>query len=162
MGASYQQEVALLSLFKDVASDYVQMVTVPEQLPNVLDRAIRVALTEHAPTAIIIPADVQELEYSAPAHAFKMVPSSLGIDWATATADSAGVARAGEILNAGSKVAILAGQGARGARAELEQVADLLGAGVAKALLGKDVLSDELPYVTGSIGLVGPPPTYGL
>ena len=63
MGGSYQQEVDLLSLFKDVASEYVQMVTVPEQLPGVLDRAIRVALTERAPTAIIIPSDVQELEY---------------------------------------------------------------------------------------------------
>ncbi len=160
MGGSYQQEVDLLSLFKDVASDYVQMVTVPEQLPNVLDRAIRVAITERAPTAIIIPSDVQELPYSAPTHAFKMVPSSIGVDWSTTTADSAGIAKAAEILNAGSKVAILAGQGARGARAELEQVAELLGAGVAKPLLGKDVLSDELPYVTGSIGLLGTRPSY--
>ena len=141
MGGSYQQEVDLLSLFKDVASEYVQMVTVPEQLPGVLDRAIRVALAERAPTAIIIPSDVQELEYSAPTHAFKMVPSSLGIDWPTAVPSGDAVARAAEILNAGSKVAILAGQGARGARAELEQVAELLGAGVAKPLLGKDVLS---------------------
>src|SRR6204780_1300328 len=86
MGGSYQQEVDLLTLFKDVASDYVQMVTVPEQLPNVLDRAIRVALAERAPTAIIIPSDVQELPYSAPTHAFKMVPSSLGVDWASSTA----------------------------------------------------------------------------
>jgi pyruvate dehydrogenase (quinone) len=160
MGGSYQQEVDLLSLFKDVASEYVQMVTVPEQLPNVLDRAIRVALTERAPTAIIIPSDVQELAYSAPTHAFKMVPSSLGVDWATTSADDLGIAKAAEILNAGSKVAILAGHGARGARAELEQVAELLGAGVAKPLLGKDVLSDELPYVTGSIGLLGTRPSY--
>src|SRR5487761_115856 len=136
MGGSYQQEVDLLSLFKDVASEYVQMVTVPEQLPGVLDRAIRVALTERAPTAIIIPSDVQELVYSAPTHAFKMVPSSLGIDWPTAVPDGDAIARAAEILNAGSKVAILAGHGARGARAELEQVAELLGAGVAKPLLG--------------------------
>jgi pyruvate dehydrogenase (quinone) len=162
MGGSYQQEVDLLSLFKDVASEYVQMVTVPEQLPGVLDRAIRVALAERAPTAIIIPSDVQELEYSAPTHAFKMVPSSLGIDWPTAVPSSDAIARAAEILNAGSKVAILAGQGARGARAELEQVAELLGAGVAKPLLGKDVLSDELPYVTGSIGLLGTRPSYEL
>ena len=160
MGGSYQQEVDLLTLFKDVASDYVQMVTVPEQLPNVLDRAIRVALSERAPTAIIIPSDVQELAYSAPTHAFKMVPSSIGVDWSTTTADDRGIAKAAEILNAGSKVAILAGQGARGARKELEQVADLLGAGVAKPLLGKDVLSDELPYVTGSIGLLGTRPSY--
>src|SRR6201999_2943684 len=146
----------------DVASDYVQMVTVPEQLPNVLDRAIRVAMAERAPTAIIIPADVQELEYSAPTHAFKMVPSSLGIDWATAVPGGDAVTRAAEILNAGTKVAILAGQGARGARAELEQVADLLGAGVAKALLGKDVLSDELPYVTGAIGLLATRPSHDM
>jgi pyruvate dehydrogenase (quinone) len=162
MGGSYQQEVDLLSLFKDVASEYVQMVTVPEQLPGVLDRAIRVAMAERAPTAIIIPSDVQELEYSAPTHAFKMVPSSLGIEWPSTVPSGDAIARAAEILNAGSKVAILAGQGARGARAELEQVAEILGAGVAKPLLGKDVLSDELPYVTGSIGLLGTRPSYEL
>ena len=162
MGGSYQQEVDLLTLFKDVASDYVQMVTVPEQLPNVLDRAIRVALAERAPTAVIIPADVQELEYSAPSHAFKMVPSSLGVDWPTPAPQDEAVRRAAEILNAGAKVAILAGQGARGARRELEEVAELLGAGVAKPLLGKDVLSDELPYVTGAIGLLGTRPSYDL
>jgi pyruvate dehydrogenase (quinone) len=160
MGGSYQQEIDLLALFKDVASDYVQMVTVPEQLPNVLDRAIRVALAERAPTAIIIPSDVQELPYSAPTHAFKMVPSSVGVDWSTTTADDRGILKAAEILNAGRKVAILAGHGARGARAELQAVAELLGAGVAKPLLGKDVLSDELPYVTGSIGLLGTRPSY--
>jgi pyruvate dehydrogenase (quinone) len=160
MGGSYQQEVDLLSLFKDVASEYVQMVTVPEQLPGVLDRAIRVALSERAPTAIIIPSDVQELAYSAPAHAFKMVPSSIGVDWPTATPGDAAIARAAEVLNAGQKVAILAGSGARGAREELQQVAELLGAGVAKPLLGKDVLADDLPYVTGSIGLLGTRPSY--
>ena len=160
MGGSYQQEVDLLSLFKDVASEYVQMVTVPEQLPNVLDRAIRVAMTERAPTAVIIPSDVQELAYSAPTHAFKMVPSSIGMDWPTAVPGDEAIGRAAEVLNAGSKVAILAGQGARGARSELTQVAELLGAGVAKPLLGKDVLSDELPYVTGSIGLLGTRPSY--
>ncbi|MGI8761092.1 MAG: thiamine pyrophosphate-requiring protein [Jatrophihabitantaceae bacterium] len=162
MGGSYQQEVDLLTLFKDVASEYVQMVTVPEQLPNVLDRAIRVALAERAPTAIIIPSDVQELEYSPPTHEFKMVPSSIGVDWPTPAPDDAAIMRAAEILNAGEKVAILAGSGARGARAELQEVAELLGAGVAKPLLGKDVLSDELPYVTGSIGLLGTRPSYEL
>jgi len=162
MGGSYQQEVDLLSLYKDVASEYVQMVTVPEQLPNVLDRAIRTALASRAPTAIIIPADVQELEYSAPTHAFKMVPSSIGTDWPVATPHDEAILRAAEVLNAGTKVAILAGQGARGARRELEEIAELLGAGVAKPLLGKDVLSDELPYVTGSIGLLGTRPSYEL
>ncbi|WP_068186100.1 thiamine pyrophosphate-requiring protein [Mycobacterium sp. UM_CSW] len=162
MGGSYQQEVDLLSLFKDVASDYVQMVTVPEQLPNVLDRAIRVAMAVRAPTALIIPADVQELPYSPPTHAFKMVPSSLGIEWPAVAPDDAAVKRAAELLNAGKKVAMLVGSGARGAREELTEVADLLGAGAAKALLGKDVLSDELPWVTGSIGLLGTRPSYEL
>jgi pyruvate dehydrogenase (quinone) len=160
MGGSYQQEVDLLSLFKDVASDYVQMVTVPEQIPNVVDRAIRIATSRRAPTAIIIPNDVQELEYAPPTHAFKMVPSSLGTSWPSVRADGEQVRAAADLLNAGTKVAMLVGQGARGAAAEVEKVADLLGAGVAKALLGKDVLSDELPYVTGSIGLLGTRPSY--
>jgi pyruvate dehydrogenase (quinone) len=162
MGGSYQQEVDLLSLYKDVASDYVQMVTVPEQLPNVLDRAIRVAMTQRAPTALIIPADVQELDYSPPTHAFKMVPSSLGVEWPAISPDDAAIARAAQVLNEGTKVAMLVGTGAREAREELVEVADLLGAGAAKALLGKDVLSDELPWVTGSIGLLGTRPSYEL
>ena len=160
IGGSYQQEVDLLSLFKDVASDYVHVVNVPEQLPNVLDRAIRVAMSRRAPTAIIVPNDVQELEYSPPAHAFKMVPGSLGISWPKVAPDEDAVRRAAEILNAGTKVALLVGQGARGADQEISEVVDLLGAGVAKALLGKDVLSDELPWVTGSIGLLGTRPSY--
>jgi pyruvate dehydrogenase (quinone) len=160
MGGSYQQEVDLLSLFKDVASDYVQMVTVPEQIPNVLDRAIRVAMSRRAPTAIIIPNDVQELAYEAPTHEFKMVPSSLGIREPHVVPDEEGLKAAADVLNSGKKVAMLIGQGARGAVAEVTEVAELLGAGVAKALLGKDVLSDELPYVTGSIGLLGTRPSY--
>ncbi|MEE2852189.1 MAG: thiamine pyrophosphate-requiring protein [Actinomycetota bacterium] len=162
MGGNYQQEVDLLTLFKDVASDYVQMVTVPEQLPNVLDRAIRIAMTQRAPTALIIPSDVQELPYSPPEHAFKMVPSSLGIEYPEIAPDDTAIARAADVLNAGKKVAMLVGSGARGAQDELAEVADLLGAGAAKALLGKDVLSDELPWVTGSIGLLGTRPSYEL
>lgn len=160
MGGSYQQEVDLLSLFKDVASDYVQMVTVPEQLPNVLDRALRIALANRTPTAVIIPSDVQELEYTPPTHAFKMVPSSLGIRWPDIQPDDDAIRGAAELLNQGSKVAMLIGQGARGAAAEVREVAELLGAGVAKALLGKDSLPDDLPYVTGSIGLLGTRPSY--
>ncbi len=160
IGGSYQQEIDLVTLFKDVTNDFVHMVTVPEQLPNVLDRSIRVAMANQAPTAIILPSDVQELEYTPPGHAFKQVPSSLGISWPSVTPDDAGVRRAADILNAGSKVALLVGQGGRGARAEIEQVAELLGAGAAKALLGKDVLPDDLPWVTGSIGLLGTRPSY--
>lgn len=160
MGGSYQQEVDLLSLYKDVASDFCEMVTVPEQLPNVIDRAMRTAYGRRTVTAVIIPADVQELDYSPPTHAFKMVPSSLGMTVAVPVPADEDLARAAEVLNAGEKVALLIGQGARGARAEVEAVADLLGAGVAKALLGKDVLPDNLPYVTGAIGLLGTRPSY--
>ncbi|MFC8359073.1 thiamine pyrophosphate-requiring protein [Streptomyces griseorubiginosus] len=162
MGGSYQQEVDLHTLFKDVASEFVETVTVPEQLPNVLDRAIRTAYARRCPTAIIIPGDVQELDYSPPTHEFKMVPSSLDRSAWTAVPSEESLQRAAEILNSGERPAILIGQGAAGARAEVERVAEMLGAGVAKALLGKDVLSDELPYVTGSIGLLGTRPSYEL
>ncbi|MEV0400978.1 thiamine pyrophosphate-requiring protein [Actinoallomurus sp. NPDC050550] len=161
MGGSYQQEVDLISLFKDVASEYVQMATVSAQLPNLLDRAMRIALDERAPTAIIIPSDLQEEPYEPPTHAFKNVPSSApGYTPPVTVAPPAEIERAAEVLNAGEKVAILVGQGARGAAAEVQQVAELTGAGVAKALLGKDVLPDTLPYVTGAIGLLGTRPSY--
>jgi pyruvate dehydrogenase (quinone) len=164
MGGSYQQEVDLQALYKDVASEYLVEVNVAEQLPNAIDRAIRIALASHAPTAVIIPADLQEEKYTPPQHAFKHVPSSAP-DPAeghqpTLIAPEAEIAHAAEILNAGEKVAILVGQGARSAAAEVRQVAEMTGAGVAKALLGKDVLPDDLPYVTGSIGLLGTRPSY--
>jgi pyruvate dehydrogenase (quinone) len=160
LGGSYQQEVDLLSLYKDVCSDYVQMCVVPQQLPNLIDRAIRIAATEHAPTALIFPSDVFELDYEPPQHAFKQVPSSLGLTSVTARADDAAVRQAAEILNSGEKVALLVGQGARGCLPEITQLADTLGAGAAKALLGKDVLPDDLPWVTGPIGLLGSVPSY--
>lgn len=160
MGGSYQQEVDLLSLYKDVASAFCEMVTVPEQLPNVIDRALRTAYAERTVTAVIVPADVQELEYSPPTHDFKMVPSSLGSPSYAPVPASADIERAAALLDEGEKVAVLIGQGARGARAEVEELADVLGAGVAKALLGKDALPDDLPYVTGSIGLLGTRPSY--
>ncbi|WP_306187256.1 MULTISPECIES: thiamine pyrophosphate-requiring protein [unclassified Streptomyces] len=162
MGGSYQQEVDLLSLYKDVASDFCEMVTVPEQLPNVLDRAMRTAMARRSVTAVILPADVQELDYSPPEHAFKMVPSSLGMPQYAPVPSDDDLARAAEVLNAGEKVAVLIGQGARGARQEVMAVADRLGAGVAKALLGKDALDDDLPYVTGAVGLLGTRPSYEL
>jgi pyruvate dehydrogenase (quinone) len=163
MGGSYQQEVDLQSLFKDVASEYLVEVNVPEQLPNALDRAIRTAQVRRAPTALIIPADLQEEEYSPPEQVFKQVPSSPPADLRSlAVPPEEEIARAAEVLNAGSKVAILVGQGARNAAEEVRQVAELTGAGVAKALLGKDVLADDLPYVTGSIGLLGTRPSYEL
>jgi pyruvate dehydrogenase (quinone) len=163
MGGSYQQEVDLQALFRDVASDYLVEVNVAEQLPMALDRAIRTARTRRCPTAVIIPSDLQEEKYSAPAHAFKQVPSSDPGD-AVGRLDPTDeqVRAAAEILNAGERVAILIGQGARGAADEVTAVAELTGAGVAKALLGKDVLPDDLPFVTGAIGLLGTRPSYEL
>jgi pyruvate dehydrogenase (quinone) len=160
MGGSYQQEVDLEALFKDVCHHYVQTVMVPQQLPNLVDRAMRTAMATRSPTCLIVPYDVQELDWEPPAHAFKMVPSSLGISWPRVAPDDEGIRRAAEILNAGSKVAILVGQGARGAHDEVAAVADVLGAGVAKALLGKDVVSDDLAWVTGALGLLGSRPSY--
>ncbi|MYT28590.1 MULTISPECIES: thiamine pyrophosphate-requiring protein [unclassified Streptomyces] len=160
MGGSYQQEVDLQSLYKDVASDFCDTVMVPEQLPNAIDRAMRTAYGRRSVTAVIVPADVQELDYAPPTHAFKMVPSSLGLCSYAPVPTDRELSRAAEVLNAGDKVAMLIGQGARGARDQVEEAADLLGAGVAKALLGKDVLPDDLPYVTGAIGLLGTRPSY--
>ena len=163
MGGSYQQEVDLQALFKDVASDYLVEVNVAEQLPNALDRALRTAEARRAPTAVIIPADLQEETYHAPQHEFKQVPSSApSRPRVTVLPAQDDLRLAAEILNAGTKVAILVGQGARGAAEEVRQLAEATGAGVAKALLGKDVLSDELSYVTGSIGLLGTRASYEL
>jgi pyruvate dehydrogenase (quinone) len=160
LGGSYQQEVDLACLFKDCCHQFVGTATVPQQFPNLVDRAFRVAQSTSGPTCVIIPSDVQDLQYEPPTHDFKMVPSSLGASWPTTTVDGSVLDQAADILNQGARVAILVGQGARRAEAEVLQVADLLGAGVAKALLGKDVISDELPFVTGAIGLLGTRPSY--
>ncbi|MEY7973392.1 thiamine pyrophosphate-requiring protein [Saccharomonospora xinjiangensis] len=163
MGGSYQQEIDLQALLKDVASEYLVEVNVAEQLPNALDRAFRTALSRKAPTALIVPADLQEQEYTPPRHEFKQVPSSPpSTPRAVLIPPEDELAHAAEVLNAGERVAILAGQGARNAAEELMRTADVLGAGVAKALLGKDVLPDDLPYVTGAIGLLGTRPSYEL
>ncbi|CAM2799281.1 thiamine pyrophosphate-requiring protein [Saccharomonospora xinjiangensis] len=163
MGGSYQQEIDLQALLKDVASEYLVEVNVAEQLPNALDRAFRTALSRKAPTALIVPADLQEQEYTPPRHEFKQVPSSPpSTPRAVLIPPEDEIAHAAEVLNAGERVAILAGQGARNAAEELMRTADVLGAGVAKALLGKDVLPDDLPYVTGAIGLLGTRPSYEL
>lgn len=162
LGGAYQQEIDLCSLYKDVACEYVQQVMVPEQLPNLLDRAIRIAKARRTVTALIVPGDLQEAEYSPPQHAFKMVPSSIGMSSATAAPEQTDLRRAADVLNAGERVAIMVGQGARGAADEVTEVAEALGGGVAKALLGKDVLSDDLPFVTGAAGLLGTRPSYEL
>jgi pyruvate dehydrogenase (quinone) len=156
LGGDYQQEVDLMSLFKDVAHEYVQMVTTPEQVRHLVDRAFRIARDQRTVTCLIFPNDVQTLPYKDPPRIHGTVHSGIGY-----TARAGGVPaesdllRAADVLNVGNKVAILVGAGALRATDEIIEVAELLGAGVAKALLGKAAVPDDLPFVTGSIGLLG-------
>ena len=162
LGGEYQQEVDLNTLFKDV-SEYVQVCMDPAQARHLVDRAVRIAKAERAVCTLIIPGDVQEEKaVEAPPREHGAIYSGIGYVEPRIVPPSDELDRAAEILNAGEKVAILAGQGARGADDELVEVAELLGAGVAKALLGRDVLPDDLPFVTGSIGLLGTRPSYEL
>jgi pyruvate dehydrogenase (quinone) len=163
LGGSYQQEVDLISLFKDVAHEYVQMASDPTQVRHLIDRAMRIALAERTVTCVIVPNDVQESPaVSVPPHAHGTVHSSVGYMPPTVVPSDDELDQAAQVLNAGSRVAILVGQGALGASDEVKQVADLLGAGVAKALLGRAVLPDDLDYVTGAIGLLGTKPSWEL
>jgi pyruvate dehydrogenase (quinone) len=159
LGGSYQQEVDLASLFKDVASDYVQVVMTPAQTTHVIDRAIQIARVTRSVTCVIVPADVQEEDMEPPPRAHGAIYSGGAVHKPRVVPGEDDLARAAAVLNEGERVAILVGQGARGAAAEVEQVADLLGAGVAKALNGLDVLPDDLPFVTGPIGLLGTRPS---
>jgi pyruvate dehydrogenase (quinone) len=161
LGGHYQQEVDLVSLFKDVASEYVHMVSSPAQVRHVIDRAVRIARAMRTVTCVIIPNDVQEMDaVPTPPHAHGTVHSGVGYSAPRVIPTDADLDRAAEVLNAGKRVAMLVGAGALNATDEVLEVADLLGAGVAKALLGKAAVPDELPFVTGSIGLLGTKPTY--
>ncbi|GGC78383.1 thiamine pyrophosphate-requiring protein [Chelatococcus reniformis] len=159
LGGHYQQELDLLSMFKDVASDFVQQAMVPAQVRHLVDRAVRIALGRKTVTALILPNDLQELPYEEPPRQHGTLHSGVGLSPARVMPFDADLERAAAVLNAGSKVAMLVGAGALGATDEVIAVADRLGAGVAKALLGKAVLPDDLPWVTGSIGLLGTKPS---
>ena len=163
LGGSYQQEVDLQILFKDVAHEFVQMAMEPAQIRHLVDRALRIALAERTVTAIIIPNDVQDADaVPQPAHAHGTVHSGPGYRAPRVVPSEDDLDRAAAVLNAGERVAMLVGQGALQAGDEVAAIADTLGAGVAKALLGKAVLPDDLPYVTGSIGLLGTKPSWDL
>ena len=163
LGGSYQQEVDLLALFKDVAHEYVHMVTAPEQVRHLVDRAMRIAKAERTVTCLIFPGDVQTLEaVEQPEHEHGTVHSAIGHAGPKVVPQQHDLERAADVLNAGERVAMLVGQGALGATDEVIEVADVLGAGVAKALLGKAAVPDDLTFVTGSIGLLGTKPSYAL
>jgi len=163
LGGDYQQEVDLLSLFKDVAHEYVHMATVPAQLRHLVDRAMRIARDQRCVTCLILPNDLQEMDaVEQPPREHGTVHSGIGMTWQPLLPDTQSLQAAADVLNAGEKVAILAGAGALHATDELIATADLLGAGIAKALLGKFAVPDDLPYVTGAIGLLGTVPSWEL
>ena len=162
IGGHYQQEVDLPSMFKDVAGAFVQQASAPAQVRHLVDRAIRTALGERRVTAIVLPNDLQEMEYEEPARAHGTIHSGTGFTKPRVVPYDSDLRKAAEILNKGKKVAILVGAGALGATDEVIAVANKLGAGAAKALLGKAVLPDDLPWVTGSIGMLGAEPSYAL
>jgi pyruvate dehydrogenase (quinone) len=163
IGGSYHQEVDLLSLFKDVAHEYVHMATSPAQCRHLVDRAVRIALDQRTVTCLIVPNDVQEMEAEPdPPHTHGTVHSGIGYTRPRVLPAAADLRRAADVLNAGERVAMVVGAGALHAGAEVISVAERLGAGVAKALLGKAVVPDDVPYVTGAIGLLGTKPSWDL
>lgn len=163
LGAEYQQEVDLISLFKDVAGAYVHMAATPASVRHLVDRSIRIAMGERTVTCIILPNDVQEMDAkAAPPRQHGSTFTGIGYTAPRVTPGEDDLHAAAEILNRGNKVAMLIGAGARDAADEVIEAADLLGAGITKALLGKDVLPDDLPYVTGGIGLLGTKPSWDM
>jgi pyruvate dehydrogenase (quinone) len=163
MGGHYQQEVDLQSLFKDVAGEYVHTAMAPVQIRHLVDRAVRIARAERTVTCVIIPKDVQEMDaVEEPSHSHGTVHSGIGYSAPRVVPRDEDLRRAADVLNAGKRVAMLVGQGALGAGPEVTRVADLLGCCVAKALLGKAALPDDLPWVTGAIGLLGTKPSWDM
>ncbi|CAJ0893633.1 MULTISPECIES: thiamine pyrophosphate-requiring protein [Ralstonia] len=162
VGGHYQQEVDLAAMFRDVAGAFVHQASMPAQVRHLLDRAVRIAIGQRRVTALVLPNDLQEMPYTEPPRAHGTVHSGVGYSAPSVIPQAADLERAADILNSGRRVAMLVGAGALGASAEVAAVAETLGAGVAKALLGKAVLPDELPYVTGAIGLLGTEPSWEL
>ncbi|MCA6124410.1 thiamine pyrophosphate-requiring protein [Bradyrhizobium sp. WSM 1704] len=160
LGGQYQQELDLVSMFKDVAGAYVAQASSPAQVRHLIDRAARIALSRRTVTAIVLPNDLQDEAYADPPHAHGTLRSGVGFAAPKVVPHDAELDRAASILNAGKRVAMLIGAGAIGAADEVIATADRLSAGCAKALLGKSVLPDDLPWVTGSIGLLGTEPSY--
>jgi pyruvate dehydrogenase (quinone) len=163
LGGNYQQEVDLQVLFKDVAHEYCQTAYDATQIRHLVDRAHRIALDQRSVTCLIIPNDLgEEPAVTDPPQEHGTIHSSPGWHRPRIVPSQQEVAQAAEILNAGKKVAMLVGQGALQASEQVMQLAETLGAGVAKALLGRTVIDDSLPYCTGSIGLLGTKPSWTL
>jgi pyruvate dehydrogenase (quinone) len=156
LGAAFQQEIDPNTLYKDVSSDFIQTCMVPAQARHLIDRACKVALTNRTVATIILPEDVAEEEaVPSPPRVHGATFSGVGWTRPRMIPPESELQKAAEILNEGEKVAILVGHGAAEAADEVVQAAELLGAGVAKTSLGRATLPDDLPYVTGPIGLLG-------
>ena len=162
MGGHYQQELDLCSMYKDVAGAFVQQAATAPQVRHLIDRAVRIALGERRVTALVFPNDLQDMPYENPPRKHGTVHSGVGFAKPRTTPYDADLRRAADVLNAGKKVAILVGAGALHATDEVIAVAEKVRGGVAKALLGKAAVPDDLPYVTGSIGLLGTKPSWQL
>ena len=156
MGSYFMQEVDLQSLFKDVAHEFVHVLTAPDQALQLVDRAFRIALSERTVTALIVPHDVQDLEaVPVPEHKHAKIVTSTAFSRPRVLPQAADLQRAADVLNAAERIAILVGAGALHATDRVIEVAERLGAGVAKALLGKAAVPDDLPFVTGTCGWLG-------
>src|SRR5579859_2331712 len=155
-----QQDVDLTRVFEDVAV-YNTRVMSKAHLQNVAELACRSALAYRGVAHICFPADLQDQTDGEMSPRVKKAPHYSSNIYARSAGlpEEADLRRAADILNAGEKTAILVGQGALGAGNELEQIADLLGAPIIKALLGKAVVPDDSPYTTGGIGLLGTLPS---
>jgi pyruvate dehydrogenase (quinone) len=163
LGADYQQEVDLISLFKDVAQHYVHMASDPQQIRQLVDRALRIAVAERTVTCVILPNDIQELDaVPSPDRKHGTTYTGIGFNPPEIVPRREDLAKAAQILNSGSRVAMLIGAGALAAGEEVVEAARRLGAGIAKALLGKAAVPDTLPFVTGSIGLLGTKPSWDM
>jgi pyruvate dehydrogenase (quinone)/pyruvate oxidase len=160
LGTHTQQDVALDKLFMDVAA-YSERVMGAAHVRNVAELACRTALSRRCVAHITIPVDIQDQELKRDERSKRNRPDHVSNVWSESVRLPArkDLEKAAEILNQGKRVAILAGQGAMGAGDELEYVAELLGAPIIKALLGKSCVPDDSPYTTGGIGLLGTAPS---
>src|SRR3954470_11307326 len=160
IGMQYQQEVDLLSLFKDVAL-FNQMALGAGHVQALVDAGCRAALSHRGVAHITMPVDLQEQQLEDDEKSSKKVEGHTSDVWRPPTVVPCqdDVRAAADVLNAGTKTVILAGQGAIGAGTELEQLADLMAAPIVKPLLGKASVPDDSPFTTGGIGLLGTEPS---
>lgn len=160
LGTHTQQDVALDRLFMDVAV-YNERIMGPAHVENVVELACRTALAYRGPAHVTIPVDVQSQPLKKASRSKRNIPDHVSDVMARGaqTPDEAQLRRAAAVLNAGAKPFILAGRGALGAAAELEAVAEVLGAPVGTALLGKGAIPDDSAFATGGVGLLGTRPS---